>query len=549
MSAPNIEPGTQDCDSIQIMISRAKAICKVNTESLEIIKSRKGQKVIVDREYVLVEKQSPPKRKKVGDESVITTSATTSPNSELTFVSRDIKKDIDTIIQNWRYKGEKLEKENISIGSSYIARSLVNFQDLLCLHKEYQALITGYSKVLADYPDSRAAVAIVLKNTEILQVAIGKVHMQVIDVRNDIEDNKEVDACITCFQNGIQKMKDTGVKFTIDIKSVTEGTLTKHTSIPEFNAIEKLQCQRTFKLDGCCLGSRIEPYSIDGMQYVASRNYGIYVQLWNVRDCSKVGTLTSDRKYSMRSLLSFEIHGVPMLAGGSVNGKVILWNLITKREVSTLLSHTSHVNSLQIHKYEDKMFLISGSVDGSVQVWDLDTYKVIKTINSYMGYITALQVISRNGKDYLAVAAGTGVGVWCLSQYTKSFELSPSYYECIAYINHNNDALLAGGTENGLATIWNFKDDQPTKQNIKLGDIIIEALEWIKSDGKLCLVSGGLDGWIRVWDMASNSITSIINNGSSINVLRGLKRNGRACILTFDGNCHVKVWEEPVDES
>jgi len=545
MSAPTIEPSTHDYDSIQIMISRAKAICKVNTESLEIIKSRKGQEVIVDREYLLVANVSPSEKGQLDNDSAITTSAA----SELTFVSRDIKKDIDTITQSWRYKGEKLEKENISIGSSYIERRLVNFRDLLRLHKEYEALITGYSRVLADYPDSRAAVAIVLKNTEILQVAIGEVHKQVIDVRNDIEDNKEVDTCASLIENAIQKMKDTGVKFTIDIKSVTKGAVAQNTSIPEFHDIERLQYRHAFNLGGIYNVNEIEPYVIDGIQYIACRYGEENVQLWSVSDISKVGTLTSDGGGSIHSLLSFEIKGVPMLAGGDRNyGNISVWNLLTKKKVAFQSSYIRCVNTLQIHKYEDKMYLISGS-DGFVQVWDLDTYKETKTINCNVGYITALQVISRNDIDYLAVGSDRGVGVWCLSQYTKSFELSTSYCACLAYINHNNDALLAGGTENGLATIWNLKEDLSTKQNIQLGDDRIEALEWIKSNGKLCLVSGGLDGWIRVWDVASNNITFTINNGFRIYELRVLNRNGRACILSSDASFCIKLWEEPVNES
>ena len=111
------------------------------------------------------------------------------------------------------------------------------------------------------------------------------------------------------------------------------------------------------------------------------------------------------------------------------------------------------------------------------------------------------------------------------------------------------NALLAGGTRKGLVTVWNLKDDQPTQQDIKLGDAGIWDLEWIKSNGKLCLVSSGRDGWIRVWNMPSNNIIFRIYNASSIHALRVLKRNGHACILTSDENRRIKVWEEPVDES
>ena len=502
--------------------------------------------MIVDRKYVLVNNESPSKRSNVANESAVKASN----ENELTFVSQDIEKDIDNVIQTWRYKGEKLERENIAIGSSFITRRLVNIQDLLRLHEEYEALITGYSKILTDHPESRAAVSIVLKNTEILQVAIGEVHKQVIDVRNEIEDNKKADDYVRLIAEGAEKLRDSGLEFSIDIKSVTEGTLTQNTKVPEFNDIRKIQCRHSFELEGNSICRQIEPYAIDGIQYIAYSKGSTNVQLWNVRDCSKVGTLTSaDQEYVFASL-SFEKNGVPMLACYEYcHGNISVWNLITKTKAFILRNSSKYFPALQICKNKDKMYLISESIDGNVKVWDLDTREAIKTIKCDMGYIKAMQAFSINGKYYLAVASDGGVGVWCLSQYTKRFELSASPCACLAYVNHNNDALLAGSKHHGQATIWNLKDDQPAQQDIKLGNDAIRDLEWIKSNGKLCLVSGHTEGFIRVWNMASNNIIFRIYNASSIHALRVLKRNGRACILTFDTNCRIKVWEEPVDES
>ncbi|PLZ57433.1 hypothetical protein CBP24_10530 [Fischerella thermalis WC439] len=56
-----------------------------------------------------------------------------------------------------------------------------------------------------------------------------------------------------------------------------------------------------------------------------------------------------------------------MLASGSADGTIKLWNIQTKEEICTLTGHTDEVYSLAFSP--DGQILASGSADGSIRIW------------------------------------------------------------------------------------------------------------------------------------------------------------------------------------
>ena len=95
-------------DSLQILLQKAKAICTVNRESLTFIQSRRGQQVIIRREYHLnTTKQCIHKSRKMTHSSVFDVNIADIDNNddnrkELTMTSNDTKKDIDDVYLSCR---------------------------------------------------------------------------------------------------------------------------------------------------------------------------------------------------------------------------------------------------------------------------------------------------------------------------------------------------------------------------------------------------------------------------------------------------------------
>jgi WD40 repeat protein len=93
------------------------------------------------------------------------------------------------------------------------------------------------------------------------------------------------------------------------------------------------------------------------------------VRLWDIAMRSKVATLEGHR-WSVESLVFSWDGGT--LASGSRDRTVRLWDVGTQREIAILKGHTNDVNSLAFSW--DGGTLASGSEDGTVLLWDMSPY-------------------------------------------------------------------------------------------------------------------------------------------------------------------------------
>ena len=184
-------------DSIHLLLQKAHAINSINNENLDFIQSRKGQKVVTKHKYSI---------KTLYD----------------MFTFHKSTKNIDNIISSWKYSScEVLTKEKIAI-DDFIDRTLVGYDDLVWLHREYDRLLNQYARLLADEPKSRLAVEGVLLNVEVLQLAIGKINVQTLY----IQDSEKANEAMTLLMKYLSKVfdsfqsKTSGIEFNFQSKIV-----------------------------------------------------------------------------------------------------------------------------------------------------------------------------------------------------------------------------------------------------------------------------------------------------------------------------------------
>jgi len=546
MSQTATQSNITNPDSLQVSLSKVKAISTVNQESLEFIESRKGQQVITQRKYVLEPKQSPQqKRRKLNGLNETNENMISLIENDLVFTSHDTKQDIDSIIENWRYTGDTLKKEHIAI-HHFIDTHLSIFDDLLRIQSDYEKLINVYSRILVDQPESRAAVSVVMENMELLQVAIGEIHEKMIDKQNDIEGDSDIQECVSLVAKGITRIREKGVSFSMNLSGVTESVRKDTlTNLVEFDDVTKIKWKRTY-LSSVSIDALVLCV-VDGVDYVVTGDYSDEIKLWKIGKDEDHFSLKKDncnRDY-IYSLVSYHRNDMTMLAVGCASGDIMIWNLSSKRFLLTLSEHTSKVYALQIYEKHCKMYLISGCRNGDLVIWDLDTYDLVKKVDCGISQINALTVYSNDGTDHVIIGVAEGIDIWRLDQYAKVAELdTDTEYTSLAVTRYNGILMVAGGTSDGQVKVWNLENHQLVGEYTACEGWEVGGLDWIISKKKICLVSNSEDASLKVWDMESKEIISTINTGSIITCLTVMEMDICSYILTGDTDGNTMVWQE-----
>lgn len=228
--------------------------------------------------------------------------------------------------------------------------------------------------------------------------------------------------------------------------------------------------------------------------------------------------------------LHLAVVGDEMLASGSRNGEIKIWNTSTGDCINTLKDHTEYISSLTV--LGDGV-LVSGAGDGKIKLWNTKTGECIQTMEEGDGFAPTLAVLSNT---VFASASYRNIKIWNTKtgEITRNIIAHPQAVNCLAVLD-DGVSLVSGDSR--TLKVWNTNNgDCERTIDVRYKVECIAVL----GDGVSIATNSKED--IKIWDTKTEECTGTLTGHTDY----------VKCLVVFgDGvslasaceNMKIKIWD------
>ncbi|HEY9692381.1 MAG TPA: WD40 repeat domain-containing serine/threonine-protein kinase [Oculatellaceae cyanobacterium] len=225
-----------------------------------------------------------------------------------------------------------------------------------------------------------------------------------------------------------------------------------------------------------------------------------------------------------------------LVASGSDDQTILIWDLVTKKQVATLRGHKKSVRTIAF-SLTGKL-LVSGSSDRTIKLWNLDHYQEIFTFQGHQQAVNSV-LFTPDGTKIISGSADKTIKLWDVNT-TEVIATLKSHHLAVRDIAYEATSnKLASASLDRTAKIWDLNDNYELIQTLPYHAWAVKAIA-ISPNGKI-LATGSDDNTIGIWDLATHNLLRTINGHSwSVSSLV-FQSNSELISGSWDKN--VKIWQ------
>ena len=224
-----------------------------------------------------------------------------------------------------------------------------------------------------------------------------------------------------------------------------------------------------------------------------------------------------------------------LLASGSANGTVKLWNVSTRENIATLEGHTGSVVSLDFST--NGTLLASGARDNTVKLWNVATGAHVATLEGHTDGVFSLAFLPDGKLASKAWADGGTVKLWNVT--TKS-EISTFDTDANGTVAFSPDgAILAAPSRYGdVVKLWDVATGTQIATLKHMREYGYAGLAY-STDGTILAVAA--NGLIEIWDVPTRELMATVSGGPGGVASPLFSPNGTK--LIGKGDKKVEFWD------
>ncbi len=201
-----------------------------------------------------------------------------------------------------------------------------------------------------------------------------------------------------------------------------------------------------------------------------------------------------------------------MLASGSWNGEIIIWDVASRSMLKKLSGRSGAIWSVAFSP--DGKLLASGSEDKTVTIWDAASWNAIRVLANHWASVWSI-AFSPDGSMLASASSDNSVKVVAIALGRRRTLYSGRPVMSVAFSRDNK--LVASGGEDGAVKLWEAATSKMMK--LLLGHTAPVLSVAFSPDGKL-LASGSEDNAVIIWDAATgDNIRKIGGNSGEVRSL------------------------------
>ncbi|NEP39779.1 MAG: tetratricopeptide repeat protein [Okeania sp. SIO2G4] len=303
--------------------------------------------------------------------------------------------------------------------------------------------------------------------------------------------------------------------------------------------VQKTSKQQKHKLENCVVTNEFQAHSEgvsclaispDG-QILASGSYDDTIKLWQLSTGEEISTFTghSDDVESV----AFNPNG-EILASGSYDHTIKLWQLSTGKKIRTLRGHSNDIESLAFSP--NGQILASGGDDNEIKLWQVSTGNELHTLRGHSQRVWSV-AFSNDGQMLASGSGDNTIKIWHLAtgQEIKTLRGHSGYVSAVAF--STDGEILVSGSDDNTIKLWQLSTGLEVA-TLTGHDKSIWCLAVSPDD---TLLSGGADNMIKIWQLSTGLEMGTLT-GHALGVLAVAISPEGDFLVSGDGDGCIRVW-------